>query len=415
MPIADNAGVRPLTVSLVSFHTSPLDLPGRGDAGGLNVQVLALADTLTARGHRVSILTRRHGRDQPERALTPGGAEVLALPAGPLGPLRKEQLPKVVAEFSDHLAALPTPDVIHSHYWLSGLAAQPVAAGLGIPHVLNLHTVVALKDEHRAPGDSPESPERCASERMLTRSGDTVAGSERERDAIIRHYGPAPERVHHIPPGVDTDLFSPARAANSPAPLRALPHGYLAVLGRVQPLKGQDLAIRLLAALPAAARPDLVLAGEPTLGQEDYATGLRALATSLGVAERVHFLPARSRADAAALLAGARLALVPSHSETFGLVALEAAASGTPVLAQRTTGLIESISDGESGILCDGRDPETWAREAARLLDDPTRLDGLSRSARDWAHNHSWEAHAARVEDLYARLAGATTSPVARI
>jgi D-inositol-3-phosphate glycosyltransferase len=209
-----------------------------------------------------------------------------------------------------------------------------------------------------------------------------------------------------MPPGVDTNLFAPepdagdaVRLALGIEPGRPL----IAVVGRVQELKGQRLAVRALAELPKP-RPMLVIAGEPTPGAEDYFAGLRRLAVELGVEADVRFAGALGRDRVAELLAAAAVTLVPSHSETFGLVALESAASGTPVVAQRVSGLVESVSDGQSGVLLDSRDPAEWARAITRLLDDPVSYAELSGSARAFAEGFSWAASVSILLDVYDRV-----------
>ncbi|MFC4224406.1 glycosyltransferase [Lysinibacter cavernae] len=388
----------PLRVALISSHTSPLSIPGQGDAGGLNVQVLSLAVELVRMGHSVDIITRRTHREQPAVEVTAEGITVRALTAGPLAPVPKEDLPAVLTHMSERIAELGPYDIYHSHYWLSGVAALPVAESLNAPHILNLHTVAALKNQHLAPGDRPEPQSRIDAERSISERSELITGSERERHSLISDYHLQPARVHHISPGVDTALFRPALPRH-PALLDAGP--YVVTLGRVQPLKGQDLAVEILAALPKSVRPLLVIAGEPTPGNEAYAESLRGLAARLGVTDSVRFLPAQTREHAAQLLSGAELAIVPSHSETFGLVALEAAAAGTPVLAQRITGLAESVVSGVTGILFEGREPSVWAEKIASLLNDEASLVSLSTSARTAAESRSWPRHARRVSDVY--------------
>lgn len=395
---ANSSQSPPLRVALISSHTSPLSIPGQGDAGGLNVQVLSLAEELARLGHSVDIITRRTRQEQPPVEITADGVTVHALTAGPLSPVAKEDLPTVLAQMTERIAELGPYDVYHSHYWLSGVAALPVAKAVGAPHILNLHTVAALKNQHLAPGDRPEPQSRLDAERSLGERSELITGSERERHSLISDYHLQPAHVHHITPGVDTGLFRPGLPAH---PELVDAGSYVVTLGRVQPLKGQDLAIEILAALPRDARPLLVIAGEPTPGQESYAESLRVLAARFGVSDSVRFLPAQSRQHAAMLLSGAQLAIVPSHSETFGLVALEAAAAGTPVLAQRITGLAESVVSGVSGVLFNTREPSVWADTLAELLNDPARLASLSTSARISAESKSWPRHARRVVDVY--------------
>ncbi|RFA23428.1 glycosyltransferase [Subtercola boreus] len=408
-------------IGLVSLHTSPLAAPGSGDAGGMNVYVVALGEAMHRAGYDVELLTRATSADQPPLDHTAGGVPVRFLVAGPLRAVPKRDLPAMVGRFQGALAEVPRFDVLHSHYWLSGLAALPVAAMGGIPHIQSLHTVAALKNARLAPGDPAEPTNRLNSERMLvTRSRGTIVSTAAERDSILADYQARPERVHVVAPGVDTTLFHPApvppasgmtgRATRTESGMtgstRTAPHRpFILTLGRIQRLKGQDLAIRTLAAIPPAVRPDLVIAGAATPGTEQYLDELKALATGLGIADRVRFAGTQSRQDAAQLLRDASLVLMTSHSETFGLVALEAAASGTPVVAGRTSGLVSSVSDGVSGVLVDDREPASWAWVVSRLLGDPVRFAQLSASATAYGVRHSWNQTAHETLLLYLKAA----------
>jgi D-inositol-3-phosphate glycosyltransferase len=385
-------------IALVSLHTSPLATAGSGDAGGMNVYLLGVAGALRARGYEVELLTRDDGSGEAGRpdAHTGDGVPVRFLRAGPRTSVPKSELPALLQEFSHSMAELPPFDLVHSHYWLSGAAALPVARSWGAPHVLSLHTVGALKNEQLAPGDSPEPAERLRAEKILVRGSDlTVASSRAERSAILRATDAASSRIAEVAPGVDTHLFYPAPRAVPPSVL---------VLARIQPLKGVDLALRAIAAIPPERRPRLVVAGGTSPGHEAYASGLHGLVTALALHDHVDFLPAQTRDAAAALMREASLLVVPSHSETYGLVALEAAASGTPVIAERTSGLSESVVDGVSGVLVDGRAPDAWARAIDRLLRHPVRLAALETSALLHGRTHSWSHTAEHLAAHYDRL-----------
>ena len=429
-----------MRIALVSLHTSPAAVPGSGDAGGMNVVVANAARALARAGHDVTAFTRADGHaaaELSETSVLPGaapsgaplarivvsplgdGARLVTLPAGDAA-LRKEALPGVVPVFAAALAAHGPFDAVHAHYWLSGLAALPLAARSGVIPALTLHTVAAQKNARLAPGDRSEPPLRVAGERALTRRAQLIACSTSEREAIRSGYGEPRFPIPVVTPGVDTELFRPggigAGLAECGAGLAECGAGLadsrpfrVTVLGRVQPLKGQDLAVAAAAALARRdpelwGRTELVVAGEPTPGAEDYAAELRALADREGIADRVRFLPAQSRAAAAALFADSDLVLVPSHSETFGLVALEAAAAGVPAIVAAHTGLLEATPPGESGVRVAGRDPEEWARAMAQLLRDPKRRARLGAEARAHALSHNWDAHAAQLVEAYSRL-----------
>ena len=396
---------------MVSMHTSPAANPGTADAGGMNVAILGLARQLGAFGIEVDLLTRSSGRGAVTE-IAPG-VTLHALEAGELGLVAKEQLSTVADEFGEAVARLAGResrgyDIVHAHYWLSGIATLPVAIELGIPFVQSFHTLGHMKHRAMPAGSVLTEPERrVRSESFLAMQADAVvASSTSEVDHLIEHVGAQTDKVWIMPPGVDTGLFRPETDAGDAVRLAlGVESGrpLLAVVGRVQELKGQRLAVRALAALPAP-RPLLVIAGEPTPGSEHYMVALHELAVELGVVGDVRFVGALARDAVAELLAAATITLVPSHSETFGLVALESAASGTPVVAQRVSGLVESVADGESGTLVDSRDPEEWARAITLLLDDPVLYAGFAVSARAFAEGFSWATSVAVLLDVYEGL-----------
>jgi len=402
-------------IALICLHTSPLATPGSGDAGGMNVYVLGLADGLVAAGFEVELLTRRSCAAEPESIRTAGGALVRFITAGPAVPLVKESLLGVVDEFAEAIIALPAFDLVHSHYWLSGLAGLRLARALGVPHFLSLHTVAALKNDALADGDSPEGSDRLAAERMLTsQSSLTVAASRAEACAIAAAYDIDSAALRVVTPGVDTALFHPAAADEQPESAGAA--GFLLVAARIQPLKGQDLAIRALALIDERMRPTLLLAGDAVAGREGYRDSLVALAAELGVESSVIFTGPIERAELAALLRRARLLIVPSHSETYGLVTLEAAASGVPVVAGRVSGLVDSVVEGVTGVLVDGREPAEWARVIVALLTDSRRRGELGRRAARFAAEADWESSAAVVAGLYlGALAASSASPTTEL
>jgi D-inositol-3-phosphate glycosyltransferase len=412
-------------VAFVTLHTSPLSEPGQGDAGGMNVYLLGMARAMARRGVAVDLYTRATSRDELAASSVPvaDGAWLHYIKAGPVAPLAKEELAGVAAEFAAGLARREPAEVIHSHYWLAGLAGQQVAAQWGVPHVQSLHTVASLKNATLAPGDAPEPALRLAQERRLSlAAARVVAVSSAERDAIVDDYGVDRAQVAVVSPGVDPAVFCPGPgpdwatqapvvgggaagpgAGAFPAAL-ARPQGYILMTGRVQPIKGQDLAIRALALLDPAVRPALVVPGAPRSGHLDYAVGLTHLARDLGVAGDVVFLGALPTDRLVTLFRGGRLTVMPSHSETFGMVALESAACGTPVVAANTTGLRAAVTDGVSGLLVDGRDPVVWAGAIGRVLGDRRLRARLSRGGIQLGARRSWDAAARCLMDVYTPL-----------
>lgn len=370
-------------LSVVSAHTSPLEQPSTGDAGGMNVYLAAVLPELARLGWDVVVLTRGEGAQR----LAPG-VEVIGVPVEARD---KYELASAAPAFA---RAAVGADLVHSHYWVSGLAG----ALTGLPHVHSMHSSSLAKNGRLAPGDAPEPLERVEAERSVLAAADAVvvAGAA-ERDDVVHGYGVDAARVAVVPPGVEA-RFRPGD--------RERPHE-IVLVGRVQPLKGQVLAVRALARIPVGERPLLRLIGGPAPGREGYLREVQAEALALGVEESVRFDGVADRDEVAVRLRSARLALVPSAAETFGLIALEAAASATPVLARRTTGLVDAVSDGVSGVLIDSDDPGVWAEEIRRLLADDAERSRLGRGGVDWAAAHTWSAAAARLDELYRRLLAA--------
>lgn len=412
-----------MRIGLVSLHTSPSAQPGQGDAGGMNVVVAESAKALAQSGHEVTVITRATNKVRAgQYPMHAEGARhqptLVAINCG--NPeLSKIEITTVLAQCTREIEQLIVKlggfDVLHSHYWLSGLAVIPVAHNQGIPHITTLHTVAAQKNMRLAPGDTAEPQNRIDGEQRLTQEAFVVASSHSELQAISRGYGDPALGAEVISPGVDTALFHPIPKSSTGV--------QIAVLGRVQPLKGQDLAVRCFAEFirlrpDLASQSELVIAGEPTPGAEAFADELRSFARDLNLEviegrrsdhsaacrPTVRFLPALSRFEAAELLGASHVVLVPSHSETFGLVALEAAAAGTPVVAEYTTGLAEAVSDGVSGVVLPDRDPKKWASSINKLLTESQERDRLSESARAWALTRSWDHYAQSLVDLYSSL-----------
>lgn len=367
-------------LAVVSAHTSPLEQPSTGDAGGMNVYLAAVLPELAKKGWDVVVLTRGSGT----RTLAPG-VEVVGVPVAAGD---KYALAASAPEFARAAAGA---DVVHSHYWVSGLAG----ALTGLPHVHSMHSSSLAKNARLAPGDVPEPAERIDAERSVLAAADAVvvAGSA-ERADVEGGYGVDPSRIVVVPPGVEA-RFHPGAEDR--------PHE-IVLVGRVQPLKGQLLAVQALARMPAAERPLLRIVGGPAPGREGYLAAVQSAARTLGVETRVRFDGVADRDEVARRLRSARLALVPSAAETFGLIALEAAASATPVVARRTTGLVDAVRDGVSGVLVDSADPDVWATAVLDLLRRPRELARLGLGGTAWAAAHSWSAAAERLDDLYRRL-----------
>jgi D-inositol-3-phosphate glycosyltransferase len=406
-------------VGLISVHTSPLDQPGTGDGGGLNVYVREVARRMAARGVAVDVFTRRTDPSQPPTVALAPGADVHHLAAGPVAPVAKEDLAAHLCGFELALAEHPRLaglDVLHAHYWLSGWVGRRVARRTGVPLVQTFHTLAALKNATLAPGDRPEGALRLAVEAEVARSADQVLVLTRGEARLFHSsYGLSGARLTVVPAGVDLDLFRP-----DPVPHRADPPELL-LAGRLQPLKGPDVAVRTLAEV-RRHRPDVrlrIVGGASGRGGGAAEAELRALVTLLGLTDAVTFEPALLQAELADRMRRATLLLAPSRSETFGLVALEAQACGTPVVAARVPGLEVVVRDG--GILVDGHDPVDHAVAVLRLLGDAAAAAAARAGALATAAASSWERTVDRLLDAYAAVrhasaaSGAVTDAAGRV
>ncbi|KQP55804.1 glycosyltransferase [Agreia sp. Leaf283] len=391
-----------LRIALVCLHTSPADEPGSGDAGGMNVVVLHQAQALASQGHDVEIITRRSTPTGPAVLNFGDRLRLRFVDAGPAHPLAKGDHELYIGEFSDALSALGPYDVFHSHHWFSGMAALPVARTRGIPHVQSFHSIAADDSTPLSDGERAESPGRMAGESWLARESDAlIAISEAEAHTIETRLGGSPGRITVVSPGVDSELFAPAAPALGSHESR---RPYAVVAARLQPLKGLDLAIEAIAAVPESIRPELVISGDASADFDGYIDELSQLAGRRGIADSVHFIGPQSRQALAELLRSARVVLIPSHSETYGLVALEAAASRVPVVAAASGGLREAVVDGVTGLVLDSRDPAVWADAIARLLSHGEEADELSSRARERAETLSWARSADALLGVYTGL-----------
>ena len=390
-------------MAMLSVHTSPLDQPGTGDAGGMNVYIAEVARRLAERGTQVEVFTRATSSGQEARVELAPGVLVHNVVAGPFEGLPKEDLPGQLCAMTAGVLRREAArregwfDLIHSHYWLSGQVGWLAKERWGVPLVHSMHTLGRVKNRSLAPGDRPEPELRLIGEQQVVDVADRlVANTAVERDDLIALYHAVPELVDVVLPGVDLETFHGRDRAAARAELGWRP-GELVVLfaGRIQPLKAPDVLVRAAAELarldPAlAARTRFVFCGSPSGAGTENPTALTDLADALGVAIEVQ--PAQSRAALRTRLAAADLVAVPSHSESFGLVALEAQACGTPVIAADVDGLPIAVADGVSGVLVAGHEPAVWANALRRILSDPSVRARLAAGARGHAESLSWDS-----------------------
>ena len=400
----------PRRIATLSVHTSPLEQPGTGDAGGMNVYIVETAKRLARLGVEVEIFTRATSSELPPVVEMAPGVLVRHVTAGPFEGLSKEELPSQLCAFTNGVlraeAAHPPGhyDLIHSHYWMSGQVGWLARERWGVPHVHTAHTLAKVKNRLIAAGDRPEPKARViGEEQVIAESDRLVANTRFEAQDLIGSYDADPARTTVVQPGVDLGRFRPGRADRRRLGLPE--RGFvISFVGRIQPLKGPDVLISALAAL---RRRDpllpvtVVICGGPSGSGLDRPTSLIELAASLGVSDTVRFLPPQTGDDLAALYRASDLVAVPSHNESFGLVALEAQACGTPVVAAAVGGLVTAVRDGISGTLVDGHDPAEWARVLHRLLAAPAYRRNLAAGAVAHARNFSWDRTAEGLLRVY--------------
>jgi len=410
------AHANPKRVAMLSIHTSPLDQPGTGDAGGMNVYVVETARRLAEAGTEVEIFTRGTSSALPPTFELAPGVLVRHITAGPFEGLVKQDLPGQLCAMTSGVMRVEASrperwcDLSHSHYWHGGQVGWLASERWKIPLVHSMHTMAKVKNLELADGDTPEPSIRIiGEEQVVEASSRLTANTDDEARQLIDLYSADPRRVDVINPGVDLETFTPHFSNSDRSSVRTqagLANNEFVVLfvGRIQPLKAPDVLVRALARL-VADRPDLsvraVVCGGPSGSGLERPTALIDLARDLGVLDRVTFLSPTSREHLADLYRAADVTVVPSYSESFGLVAVESQACGTPVVAAKVGGLRTAVADEVSGILIDGHDPDDYARAVAHLADDATRRDELSRGAVAHAATFGWERTTAGLLDTY--------------
>ncbi|MCA1981471.1 D-inositol-3-phosphate glycosyltransferase [Nocardioides nematodiphilus] len=403
-------------VAMISLHTSPLDQPGTGDAGGMNVYVLELARRLGQQGVAVDIFTRATSSQQAQIVEAFEGVSVRHIPAGPYEGLTKTELPGQLCTFAREVlraeAAHPVGhyDAVHSHYWLSGQVGALARDRWGVPLVHSMHTMAKVKNDALAEGDCPEPSARVIGEEQVVAAADVlIANTDLEAKQLINFYDADPGRVEVVHPGVDLDVFAPTSTAAARAAL-GLPADATVLLfaGRIQPLKAPDVllrAVQVLLARDPSLRHRLVvpIVGGPSGSGLEHPESLADLARALGIADVVRFVPPVSQAMLGQWYAAATLVAVPSYNESFGLVAVEAQACGTPVVAAAVGGLTTAVRDGRSGLLVDGHRSEQWADALGRIVRDPALRESLALGALMHAREFTWEATARHTLETYER------------
>jgi D-inositol-3-phosphate glycosyltransferase len=402
-------------VAVFSLHTSPLDQPGTGDSGGMNVYIRSVAERLAAQGVEVDVFTRCRGRGVPEVEEILPGHRLIQVQAGPCAPVPKEDLPRFLPAFLGSVLRRQRHDgsdydVVHSHYWLSGWVGRSAKEIWGVPLVASFHTLGKVKNFSLARGEGPESGARLTGEERVIEQADRIlSATPAEAQHLVALYGADPGRIRIVPPGVDHSVFFPREPREAKERLHLSGARIVLFVGRIQPHKGPDVAILSLAEAvsrdPVGTR-DVVLAvvGGPSgrsAADRDEVSRLMDLAAASGVGDHVMFFPPQPQMRLADFYSAAEVVLVPSRTESFGLVALEAQACGTPVVAASTGGLRYVVEDGETGFLVSGWDPADYADRLLTLLDDPTTRARMGEAAVLRALRFSWDATASDILSVY--------------
>ena len=415
----------PQRVATISVHTSPLEQPGTGDAGGMNVYIVEVAKLLAARGVEVDIFTRAVSRAQPPVTELVPGVLVRQIEAGPFEDLDKADLPGQLCQFTFEVLREEAAheagryDLVHGHYWLSGQVGAVAKERWGVPLVQSMHTLGRVKNAALAAGDAAEPDLRIRGESEVIATADRIiANTAAEASELVKLYEADPGRVAEVSPGVDLDVFRPGSRRQARRQLGIPQHAVVLMFaGRVQPLKAPDILLHAAAELIAGHRwlaDRLVVAfvGGPSGTGRNDPDGLGQLAAALGISRNVRLEPPCPQPELARWYRAADLVVVPSYSESFGLVAVEAQACGTAVVAAAAGGLTTAVRDGYSGVLVGDHDPASYARVILDLLHSPVRLARMGRAARRHASGFGWSSTVDRLLAVYGDAMSEVAAPV---
>ena len=405
----------PHRVATLSVHTSPLDQPGGGDAGGMNVYVVEVAKRLAQMDIEVEIFTRATSSDLPTIVELVPGVQVRHVTAGPYEGLGKNDLPAQLCAFTNgvlRVEAMHEPgyfDLVHSHYWLSGQVGWLAKERWGVPLVHSMHTMAKVKNASLAEGDAPEPTARAIGEAQVVEAADRlIASTEAEARQLVELYDADPQQVVTVAPGVDLGVFRPDGRAAARRRV-GVPDDAVVLLfvGRIQALKAPDVLLRATALLldqepQLRDRLVVMVVGAPSGSGLDEPEHLQKLAVSLGIADVTRFERPVHQSVLADYYRAATVTVVPSHTESFGLVAVESQACGTPVVASRVGGLTTAVADGRSGLLVEGHDPGDYAAAIRRIVVEPGLQRHLGHGSVAHASGFGWGATAERIVDVYA-------------
>lgn len=452
---------RPQKIALITIHTSPLDTPGGGNAGGLNVVVQNLATQLADQGLQVDILTRRENPHSPAQISIAPNVNLKILDIGPAKPISRAEISILIPQIKQYANKIDKYQIVHSHYWISGVLGQEIANLQNIPHVLSLHTLAKIKNSNLAADDAPESDLRLRTEEEILATSTLVTVASTAEKQIVMNLGA--KQVALTPPGVNPQIFFPLEKekshlgsqqicksdprvaslstlpieATKSSPLPEPPHKnldlssncplvssfissldgspFLLLAGRIQPLKGQKIALQALSSVPEPLRPKILFVGDAGAVGNKYFEDLQELVKALDLQNYVCFMPALNQTELSYLMRRAYITIIPSQSETFGMVALESAASGVPVIANDTTGLKESVAENVTGIRIPIENSKAWGELITNLLKDPHLRNSLGRTASAWALAHSWENTAQQTLKAYEKSCALSFPPDRKI
>lgn len=399
-------------IALIAYHACPLAAPGQGKSGGMNVHVRELARAMSARGVTVDIFTREHEGLEFDAPGIAEGVNVVHVPSGPPNAALLDQfdhLPNflsAVLQYQERHQVVYT--AVHSHYWMSGWAGLRLAEQMGVPHASTFHTLSRIKVQSRSGEREPQIREQTETE-IIVDSDCVIVFSEHEKDSIIRLYNGNPERIRLVPCGVDLGRFRPLGRFEARRELGLNGNKILLFVGRIEALKGLDLLIHSAAHLEANDLKVLVV-GDDADGSGDLMR-LKAMADDLEIGGNVEFLGRVAQERLPWYYSAADVCVVPSYYESFGLVALESMACGTPVVASRVGGLPTIIEHGKTGYLKSWRCPETFANSLEMILANDSLQHSMGRAALKSAGSMSWDAVARQLLDIYGELAASCAAP----
>ena len=389
-----------IRAGIISLHTSPLAQPGSGDSGGMNVYIREFVSSLTQAGVACDVFVRRWSSELDAIVEVEPGFRVVHVPAGPMK-MAKEDLSSIVPELTEWmrewLADNPV-DILHANYWLSGVVGHELKHMLDLPLVTTFHTLARVKAEM---GDHEPQERIDAEARVVACSDVLIANAEEERRQLIELYGAVPERVEIVAPGVDRAFFSPGAASGARAAIDYEGGPLVLFVGRIQPLKGVDIAVEMMAELDDTSAQLMIVGGASGREGQAEVQRLRDIIDELGLVDRVQFVDPQPHYALSTFYRAADVVVMPSRSESFGLVALEAAACGVPVVAASVGGLRTLVQDGITGYLIEDRNPADYAAAVNRILGDVSHAASLSAAAAVTASRYPWSGLATRLQRIY--------------